>query len=131
MTVFDPDRAFGIISPPVNTAAFLQGGLYYTAQHDQVDIETGAIIARAPVQAPVPKAKPKQTKPRASDGMKIGAPDPVVETAPVEDDTVDLHAWAKGTAHYPWFRAKAAIVKNFDKEPQNATEGRAIVLAAA
>lgn len=125
---FDLDLPIGLTSPIENGIAFYQNGKHFDVNYNEVDFPGGNIIARyVKPTSPAAKAKAKSTRPRASD---LPQPAPVEETESTED-AVDLEAWAEGTAKYPFFSIRAAVLRQYDKQPENAQEAREIILGNA
>jgi hypothetical protein len=125
---FDPDAPHGTVTPHEYGAAYYQNGRHFDVNYNEIEWGTGRIIATYAKPEIKVKAKVKQTKPRASDtafkGMSFDKP----PEAEPEAQAIDLEAWAEGKAKHPWFSVKAEIMKQFDREPENSTEGRKIVL---
>lgn len=102
---FDKTRSFGSIHPPVDGAMFEQDGCYFSGAGEflrRIGQEPAARVQEeAGAPAPVPPAPPE--------APKVEAPVVVAPAAKTNDatkDGVDLAAWARGEANYPFFSVK-------------------------
>lgn len=112
---FDKNRSFGSIHPPVDGAMFEQDGCYFSGAGEflrRVGQEPAARVQEeAGAPAPVPPAPEVDPKLEAEPVMVAPVAKTETETnkivaAALSAAGVDLAAWARGEANYPFFSVK-------------------------
>lgn len=103
---FDKSRPYGQISPPFKGAMFEQDGCYFSGSYEYMFGGPEAPKAAPAVKEPRPaaKAKPAAPTPPGEPARSSEAARPVAKPS-----GVDLAAWAKGEANYPFFSIKKAV----------------------
>lgn len=122
MTVkLDRTRPFHEVTPPHLGAVYMQGPFYFTEDGSLVEalLDDDAKRKLNSVRIAAPPKEPKA--PKAKD-MTIGKTDDKKFA-----DDVDLVAWAKGEAQYPFFKVNTAAISRWPDEAA-ACEGDAVKL---
>ena len=135
---FDKTRDYGTIHPPFHGAGYLQDGVYFSNGGEflfrESDEPDGAASKSAGASAPAAKVADKQPeKPADAGSGNPGADDSKKPAATPADPSqdVDLAAWAKGEAKFPFFAVKkAAAAKLPDVELTNAASIKAALADA-
>lgn len=106
----------GTIYPPFKGAQYVLDGNYYSPQGDLLWSDKGVVVAgeKAGAADPAPATSPEAKTPKAS----------------VDPNDVDLGAWYRGEAKYPFYAVKKAALELIpDADVSNGDAIRAALVA--
>lgn len=99
---------WGLIQPPYRGAKFTQRGHYFDSQGKYIWSEG---------QEPPAEPAAAEIEEEPAEAVVVSA----------TDEVVDLQAWADGTANYPWFSVKKAVLDTFNVQVANKAQALSVI----